>query len=231
MVIFFDLLIYTLLFAARSTKGIKKLSKLEREAIKINVDVMSCITGMMLSDRHIQQRSITGNGRFIFAQSGKLNKREYFNLVLEIMKPFCSVNYIPYVKEWTDNRTNTLNSSISLTTMQLPCFTDLRNIWYSNSIKKVPLNIQNMLTPIALAHWIWGDGSKQNEGIHLSVYAFSTFDVELLIKAFNNRYNIECSIHHTDRGPRIYISKNYMDILRPLVSSHIVPSMKYKIGL
>lgn len=43
MVIFFDLLIYTLLFAARSTKGIKKLSKFEREAIKINVDVMSCI--------------------------------------------------------------------------------------------------------------------------------------------------------------------------------------------
>lgn len=88
-----------------------------------------------------------------------------------------------------------------------------------------------MLTPVALTHWISGDDNKQNEGIHLSVYAFSTFDVELLIKAFNNRYNIECSIHHTDRGPKIYISKIYMYILIPLVSTHIVPSMKYKIGL
>jgi AAA+ superfamily predicted ATPase len=76
-----------------------------------------------------------------------------------------------------------------------------------------------------------GDGSKQNEGIHLSVYAFSTSDVELLITALTKRYNLECSLHLTDRGPRIYINKKNMDILRPLVSNHIVPSMKYKIGL
>ncbi|QCB16397.1 hypothetical protein (mitochondrion) [Armillaria borealis] len=135
-------------------KELKSFLNLNVKLLKSMLMLWVVFTGMMLSDRHIQQRSITGNGRFIFAQSGKLNKREYFNLVLEIMKPFCSVNYIPYIKEWTDNRTNTLNSSIFFTTMQLPCFTDLRNIWYSNSIKKVPLNIQNMLTPIALAHWL-----------------------------------------------------------------------------
>jgi hypothetical protein len=76
-----------------------------------------------------------------------------------------------------------------------------------------------------------GDGSKQNEGIHLSVYAFSTSDVELLIKALDERYNLECSIHNTDKGPRIYVNKNSMKILRPLVSNYILPSMKYKIGL
>ena len=204
---------------------------MEREAISINDETMKCITGMMLSDGHIQQRSITGNGRFIFAQSGKPEKREYFNLVLELMKPFCSANYVPYTKEGIDVRSNTINSSISLTTMQLPCFTSLHNIWYSNNIKIVPLNIKEMLTPLALAHWIMGDGSKQNEGIHLSVYAFSTSDVELLITALNERYNLECSIHLTDRGSRIYINKKSMEILRPLVSDHIVPSMKYKIGL
>lgn len=192
---------------------------------------MSSITGMMLSDGHVQKRSITGNGRFIFAQSGKTEKREYFNLVLEIMKPFCSVNYVPYTKEWLDTRYNTINSSISLTTMQLPCFTRLHNIWYSNSIKIVPLNIKEMLTPLALAHWIMGDGSKQNEGIHLSVYAFSISDVELLITALTERYNLKCSLHYSDRGPRIYINKKNMDILRPLVSDYIVPSMKHKIGL
>jgi len=89
---------------------------------------MTCITGLMLSDGHIQQRSITGNGRFIFAQSGKPEKREYFNLVLKIMMPFCNANYVPYAKEWIDIRSNTKNSSIFLTTMQLPCFTSLHNI-------------------------------------------------------------------------------------------------------
>ena len=113
---------------------------------------MSSITGILLSDGHIQQRSITSNGRFIFAQSGKHEKREYFNLVLEIMKPFCITNYVPYFKEWIDLRFKTTNNSISLTTMQLPCFTSLHNIWYSNGIKIVPLNIKEMLTPLALAH-------------------------------------------------------------------------------
>lgn len=204
---------------------------MERESISISDETMPCITGIMLSDGHIQQRSITGNSRFIFAQSGKPEKHEYFNLVLEIMRPFCNANYVPYAKEWIDIRSNTIYSSISLTTMQLPCFTSLRNIWYSNSIKIVPLNIKEMLTPLALAHWIMGDGSKQNEGIHLSVYAFTPSDVELLITALNERYNIKCSIHDTEKGARIYVNKKNMEILKPLVSSHIVPSMKYKIGL
>ena len=88
-----------------------------------------------------------------------------------------------------------------------------------------------MLTPLALAHLIMGDGSKQNEGIQLSVYAFTPSDVELLITALNERYNIKCSIHATEKGPRINVNKKNIEILKPLVSTQIVPSMKYKIGL
>ena len=103
---------------------------------------MSAITGMMLSDGHIALRTLNSNARFIFAQSGKSNKQEYFNLVLNLMKPFCTIDYIPYFKEWIDNRNNITYSSISLTTMQLPCFTSLHSIWYLNKIKRIPLNIQ-----------------------------------------------------------------------------------------
>jgi LAGLIDADG DNA endonuclease family len=48
-------------------------------------------------------------------------------------------------------------------------------------IKRVPLNIQNLLISLALAHCIMGDGFRQNKGIHLSVYAFTPEEVELLI--------------------------------------------------
>ena len=194
---------------------------------------MSCITGMLLSDGHIQRRSesASSNARFIFAQSGKPEKREYFNLVLEIMKPFCSSNHVPYFKEWIDVRFNNTYSSISLTTIQLPCFTNLHNIWYFNNKKIVPLNIKDLLTPLALAHWIMGDGSKQDEGIHLSVYVFTKSDVDLLIIALKQKYNLECFIHPTDKGLRIYINKKNMEILKPLIFNHIVPSMKYKINL
>jgi hypothetical protein len=49
---------------------------------------MSAITGMMLSDGHIALRALSINARFIFVQSAKSTKQEYFNLVLNLMKPF-----------------------------------------------------------------------------------------------------------------------------------------------
>jgi len=115
--------------------------------------------------------------------------------------------------------------------MQLPCFNSLRSVWYVDNIKIVPSNIKELLTPIALAHWIMGDGSKHNEGLHLSVYAFSTSEVELLVYALTQIFNINCSLHNTDKGSRIYINKASTDILRPLVVEHFVPSMKYKLGI
>ena len=78
-----------------------------------------------------------------------------------------------------------------------------------------------MLTPIALAHWIMGDGSKQNEGLHLSVYAFSSSDINLLINALSNKYNLHCTIHQTDKGSRIYLDKASTNIIRNIVSPSI----------
>lgn len=157
------------------------MSKKESEYIKINDDnTMSAIIEMLLSDAHIAIRSLTGNARFIFSQSGKPEKLEYFNLVLEIILPFCPVGYKVYIKEWYDRKLDSQYTSISLTTMQLPCFTKLINLWYLNKIKIIPVNIKSLLSPITLAHWIMGDGSYQNGGLHLSVYAFSISDVTLL---------------------------------------------------
>ncbi len=136
------------------------------------------------------------------------------------MYPFCTIGYVPYSKFWKDSRNNVEYSSIYLTTMQLPCFTTLRSIWYVDNIK----------IPIALAHWIMGDGNKHNEGLHLSVYLFSTSDVELLVSALTNKFNLTCSLHNTDKGSRININKALTDILRPLVVEHFVPTMKYKLG-
>lgn len=64
------------------------------------------------------------------------------------------------------------------------------SIWYLDNVKIVPSNIKELLTPIALAHWIMGDESKHNEGLHLNVYSFSTSYVKLLVSALTNNFNI-----------------------------------------
>jgi hypothetical protein len=50
-----------------------------------------------------------------------------------------------------------------------------------------------------------GDGSRQNKGIHLSVYAFTPEDVELLINVLETKFDFKCSIHKLGKMPRIYV--------------------------
>lgn len=48
-------------------------------------------------------------------------------------------------------------------TLTMPYFSNLHRIWYTNNngkmVKTLPVNITKVLTPLALAHWIMGDGS------------------------------------------------------------------------
>lgn len=131
-----------------------------------------------------------------------------------------------------DKKTNQEYSSISFVSMQLPCFTKVHTLWYLNGKKIVPLNIHKLLIPVGLAHWILGDGSRQNLGLHLSVYAFTWDEVKLLINVLENKFNLKCSYHiHSSIGGklRIYIWEESMEKLRLLVSPYIIPSMLYKI--
>jgi hypothetical protein len=89
----------SLLLYVKSTKGIKRLSKEERNLINIPQEVKDILVGLMLSDGHISRRSMTGNPRFIFNQSGKKEKRSYFKLIYNRFRPFCSLDLNPYIRE------------------------------------------------------------------------------------------------------------------------------------
>lgn len=136
-------------YATRSTKGIKRLSSHERALIKIPDDIKDVLIGIILGDAHISKRSLTANSRLIYAQTMK--HKEYFDLVYNLFKPFCVTNYIPQYKEMKDKRTKKTYTSISFTTMQLPCFNIYREMFYVSNKKVIPNNIQDLLTPKGLA--------------------------------------------------------------------------------
>lgn len=52
--------------------------------------------------------------------------------------PFCVGGYTHYSKIFVDKRTNKSYSSISFTTMQLPCFNEYRDLFYNLKVKFVP---------------------------------------------------------------------------------------------
>jgi hypothetical protein len=77
--------------------------------------------------------------------------KEYFDYVFSFFISLCVKDYTPQSKLVRDNRTKKLYSSITFTTMQLPCFNEFKDLFYVANVKKVPSNIYDLLTPRGLA--------------------------------------------------------------------------------
>lgn len=167
----------------------------------------------------------------IYAQTAVKHK-EYFDYVFSFFSPFCVKDYIPQSKIVRDNRTKKIYSAISFTTMQLLCFNEFKEIFFNLNVKKVPDNIYELLTARSLAFLVMDDGSKQGDGLHISVYAINSADVDKLIFTLQDKFNLKCSIHYNrDNKPRIYIFKESMGTLISLVRPYFIKEMLYKLGL
>lgn len=85
-------------------------------------------------------------------------------------------------------------------TRYLPCMTILYNKFIVNGAKRVPANIIEYLDPVALAHWIQGDGEyKSSGGLVLCTNSFSIQEVVCLINALIVRYDLDCTLREKNQ--------------------------------
>jgi len=111
----------------------------------------------------------------------------------------------------------------------MPCLTELYSLFYLNDIKIIPNNIYELLTPVALAHMIMGDGSVQRYGLIICTDSYSLEDVVRLINVLIIKFTLECSLHSHKNKYRIYIRQGSMAPLFNIVSSYMHSSMLYKL--
>ena len=211
-----------------------KLNKVDRSKFNIKSPLNEILVGILLGDGHVQKRSLNGNSRFMYGQSSlRIHHLNYFKHVLNLFKPYLSETFKLKEKTFKDNRTNNTYKSVNFSTLSLPCFNQYKSLFYKNNKKIVPINIQELLTPIGLAYWIMDDGSIQNKGLHLNTYAFNSEDVLKLKSTLENLFgnnSLKCSIHKHKKGNRIYIFGESMDILRNNISVHMHEDMLYKLN-
>ena len=211
-----------------------KLNKVDRSKFNIKSPLNEILVGILLGDGHVQKRSLNGNSRFMYGQSSlRIHHLNYFKHVLNLFKPYLSETFKLKEKTFKDNRTNNTYKSVNFSTLSLPCFNQYKSLFYKNNKKIVPINIQELLTPIGLAYWIMDDGSIQNKGLHLNTYAFNSEDVLKLKSTLENMFgnnSLKCSIHKHKKGDRIYIFGESMDILRNNISVYMHEDMLYKLN-
>lgn len=145
-----------------SSVGCGKFSKIIRNMIVLPPYQLSVIVGILLSDGWISYAtSKSKNARLGLKQS--YSHKNYVYFVFGILSHYC--NSLPVYAEHV--RKGKTNYSLVLTTRSLPCFSLLHSQFYVNNVKIIPRNIYELLTPVAIAHWIMGDGYFHPGGLLL----------------------------------------------------------------
>lgn len=213
--------------------GSPKITQRVRNMMELSPYQYSVVIGLILSDGWLILSSTKNpdksrlNARLGLKQS--LQRFSYLWSVFYILSPYCS-NHPSLI---INKRAGQINYGVQFFTQTLSCFTKLHKLFYINGVKTVPLDIYNLLDPIALAHLIMGDGQfVKTGGLTICTDSYSIIDVVRLMNVLMIRYDLDCTIHIPRKAQyRIFISKRSMAKLRTIVSPYIVPSMLYKIHL
>lgn len=220
---------------------LNSLNKLEgkkkeyRSKSKLPVYLNDVLVGLLLSDGYLERTSPTSGVRLTVSFGAKHSL--YLQHLYDLFEPYTNTG--PTSISVVNRKTETSHEVIRFKTVSLPQLVDYYKLFYkSNSegklIKIVPHNIEELMTPIVLAHLIMGDGNLKlpDEIIRIYTNSFTKEEVELLSLAITKKLNILNKVVH-DRNNQymLTISKNQLPLVRELTKAYMHPSMYYKLGL
>ena len=174
-----------------------ELSKEQLSKFLIPSIVWEVVTGELLGDGHLSYDPLNKpqiNGRLEFTFSAKiLHYVNYFKF--NVLSPICTYsNPTPWLRMEGKEPTQ-----YWFCTKSLPAITNLYKFWYKQIdgkfIKVLPFNIEELLTPIALAHWIMGDAYFTEGILKLCTDNFTKNEVLRLIDVLYAKYGIKATIN------------------------------------
>ena len=203
-----------------------RFSRKELAMVKLSPYQFSVIIVLLLSDGWLTLPLKTQkNARLGFSQS--LAHYEYVWFVFNLLSHYCSSS----PKLTTGIKWGKRYWALQFFTRSMPCLTELYYEFYSSGVKRIPNNVYELLTPVALAHVIMGDGSVLRSGLIICTDSYSIEEVVRLINVLIIRYRLECTIRvHRKNQYRIYIRQNSIASLLSIVSPYMHLSMLYKVN-
>jgi hypothetical protein len=150
----------------------------ERNKLELDSKLKQILIGTILGDVYMRRFSEKSNVRITFRQG--VIHASYLLHLYSLFQEF--VLTPPSVSTVTDKHTGKIRYNISFTTLSLPCFNEIYELFYLASAsglgreegkKIIPNNIADFLTPLSLAYWIMDDGSFTGSGLKLHTNAFS----------------------------------------------------------
>lgn len=204
------------------------LSKEEKAKFTLSSELKDILIGLCLGDLYIYKQRL--NVSLMFRQG--IVHEDYLLHLFELFKNFGPSG--PKIQNsQPDKRTGKVYSAIYYRTYALPCFKALYDLFYVGGKKIVPLNIEDLLTPIGLCFWLCDDGywSTHNRRVVLSTNSFTLDEVNLLADALNKKWDLKCFVNKHTSGYIIVIPPYSVPVLQGLLKDVMPKMMMHKIGL
>lgn len=197
-----------------------------RKRIELNEYQKALIVGTILGDACLHDNWSKTNARLQIRHA--LAQKEYVLWKYEALKSLVLTEPQHY------GRTN----SVWFRTISHPEFTKLRQIFYREGKKIIPIDSIGEIfsNPLTIAVWFMDDGNVKIvdgkvRGYHLNTQSFTKEENEILAEAFSAFCDIHCTVEKNHSYYRLAI---YREASRTkfadLITGHIVPSMAYKIS-
>lgn len=179
----------------------------------------SLIIGTLLGDVYI--RKLKGRKNAFLEVNHSFSQKEYVDWKYNVLKNLTISK--PKMRRGNGNRI-----AYRFYTKQLPELTEIMNMFYIGNKKIIP-NIK--LDPIMLAVWFMDDGSRSRESdVYLNTQQFNENDQRSLLESLK-LLGLYARLNKDKEYYRIRFMKSSIPRLHDLICEHIIPSMKYKIGL
>lgn len=225
----------TLVFKRLKFTGLSDRARELRKLTSLPYELHQAVIGMLLSDAGCYRtKGPTSNSRleWSFGQ----HRADLAQFIYDLLK-----DYVQTPVSTLFTRPNAESEPIlshRLKTLALPVFNFYRELFYKLNpvtgkyVKIVPLNIEELLTPIALAFIIMGDGNYKDGAVRIYTNGFTHEDNLRLVAAMQHVFGIKVRVKHDRKNQYILvINSSELRQLQQIVLPHMHSSMLYRIGL
>ena len=164
--------------------------------------------------------------------------RKKTHALLEINHSFKQKEYVDWLYQKFQNfvgtkpkmrKSNGTRIAYRFTTKSIPVLTTFYDKFFKQKHKIIPDDL--ILTPLTLAVWYMDDGSRCDEDIYLNSQQFTKEEQEKLVGMLYTQYAIQASLNKDKHYLRIRIRKESVKRMMNMITSYIIPTMRYKLLL
>lgn len=199
-----------------NVKGVLKKSK-----FKLSERQKLVLVGTLLGDGSLAKRGI--NYR-LFVKHAR-NQRKLIEWKYDVFQ-----NIVLMPLNYFEQKVNEKEYEfIQFVTLTHPVFNEYREIFYKNSRKIIPLEIDQIFYhPLSLAVFLMDDGANDTFGMTIQTHSFKKNEVRRLSQAIRKNFGIETSLRRNKGKWILYFPKREIKKLYRIVKKYLLPSFIYK---